>query len=42
MQEEAERGKDADLKAYARSALPTLEDHLKMAKQVDDAVKASK
>jgi putative membrane protein len=38
--EEAAHGKDAELKAYAASALPTLEAHLKMAKQVDDSVKA--
>jgi putative membrane protein len=38
--QEADRGNDAELKAYAASALPTLEAHLKMAKQIDDSVKA--
>jgi putative membrane protein len=37
--QEAEQGADRDLKAYAAASLPTLESHLKMAKQVDAAVK---
>ena len=36
---EANGGKDADIKAFAAKTLPTLEDHLKMAQQTNDAVK---
>ena len=34
---EAQSGKDADLKAYAQKTLPTLEEHLQMAKQLPGA-----
>jgi putative membrane protein len=37
--DEAQHGVDPDLKAFAAATLPTLETHLQMAKQVDDAVK---
>src|SRR5262249_16709841 len=31
---EASSGKDANMKAFAQKSLPTLEEHLKMAKQI--------
>lgn len=37
-QREAKMGKDADIKAWAGQVLPTLEDHLKQAKQIASAV----
>ncbi len=36
---EADNGKNADVKAFAAKTLPTLEDHLKQAEQVDSQVK---
>jgi len=36
---EAKNGKDADLKAFAEKTLPTLQEHLKMAQQLDDKLK---
>jgi len=38
---EASSGKDADLKAWAARTLPTLEEHLKMAKDAAMKVGAS-
>jgi len=35
---EADAGKDADIKAFAAKTLPTLEEHLKMARQADRKV----
>jgi putative membrane protein len=37
---EAERGSDADLKAFAASTLPKLQDHLAMAKSTEKAARA--
>ena len=39
---QAKSGKDADLKAFATKTLPTLQEHLKLAKNVQDTVKSSK
>ena len=39
---QAQSGKDADLKGFAASALPKLEEHLKMAQSVREATQASK
>lgn len=39
---QAESGKDADLKSFAASTLPKLEEHLKMAQSVNEATKTSK
>ena len=39
---ESASGKDPDVKQFASQALPTLEDHLKMAQSTDAAVKGSK
>ena len=39
---EAKMGKDPDVKAWAGQVLPTLEDHLKQAKQVASAVGGKK
>ena len=39
---QAELGKDADLKGFAASKLPKLEEHLKMAQSMSDATRASK
>lgn len=36
---EASSGKDSDVKAFASKTLPTLEEHLKLAQQTNDAVK---
>ena len=36
---EANSGKDANLKAFAQKTLPTLEDHLKMAQQMNASAK---
>jgi putative membrane protein len=33
-EKEARSGKDADLKAFAEKTLPTLKEHLKMAKEL--------
>jgi putative membrane protein len=41
-QDEAKSGKDPDIKNFAASTLPTLEEHLKMAQQTDNAVKGRK
>lgn len=38
-QKEADKGKDADLTAWARQTLPTLQDHLKMARDAETKVK---
>ncbi len=37
-QREAKTGKDADVKAFAEKTVPTLEEHLKQAKEVDSQV----
>jgi putative membrane protein len=39
---QAERGKDPELKAWASQQLPTLQEHLRMAQDIDKQVKASK
>lgn len=39
---EAKKAKDADLQKFAQSTLPTLEEHLAMAKKTDDVVQRSK
>jgi putative membrane protein len=39
---QAEAGKDADLKGFAASTLPKLQEHLQMAQSLSDATKASK
>lgn len=36
---ESEHGADSDMKAFASSTLPTLEDHLKMAEQTEQQLK---
>ena len=41
-QSEGKSGKDADIKNFAASTLPTLEDHLKQAKSAEAAAKAEK
>jgi len=41
-QKEAKSGKDADVKAFADGTLPTLEDHLNMAKRAEAAAKNEK
>jgi putative membrane protein len=38
---ESQAGKDADVKAFASKTLPTLEDHLKMARMTDQQVVSS-
>jgi putative membrane protein len=38
---EAKAGKDAEVKSFASSTLPILEEHLKLAKSVDQTVKGS-
>jgi putative membrane protein len=38
---EAKSGKDADVKAWAAKTLPTLEEHLKMAREAGGAVRTS-
>ncbi len=38
-EKEARSGKDADLKSFATSTLPTLQEHLKMAQTTNDALK---
>ena len=38
---QAASGKDADLKAFASSTLPKLEEHLKMAQSLSEATKTS-
>jgi putative membrane protein len=38
-EKEARDGKDADLKTFATTTLPTLQDHLKMAQQINDTLK---
>jgi len=39
---EAKSGKDSDVKAWAQSTLPTLEDHLKMAQETNSKLHAKK
>ena len=41
-QKEAKSGKDSELKSFASSTLPTLQDHLKLAQTTNDAVKNEK
>ena len=41
-QSEAKSAKDPEVKSFAQSTLPTLEEHLKMAKQAEAAAKAEK
>ena len=40
-QNEADKGKDADLKKFASQTLPTLKEHLQLAESAADAVKSS-
>jgi len=40
--EQAERGKDPDLKAWASQKLPTLQGHLRLAQDIDKQVKSTK
>ena len=40
-QNEADKGKDADLKKFASQTLPTLKEHLQLAESASDAVKSS-
>jgi putative membrane protein len=40
-QNEADKGKDADLKKFASQTLPTLKEHLQLAESTADAVKSS-
>ena len=39
---ESERGTDADTKAFAAKTLPTLQNHLQMAKTMNDSMKSMK
>ena len=39
---EAERGTDADTKAFAAKTLPTLQNHLQMARTMNDSIKSMK
>jgi len=39
---EAKNGKDADLRTFAEKTLPTLQEHLKMARQIHDQLKDQK
>jgi putative membrane protein len=39
---QAERGKDPDLKAWASQKLPTLQEHLRLAQDVESQVKSAK
>jgi putative membrane protein len=41
-QGEADKGKDADLKAFAAKTLPTVQDHLRMAQELDNGMRATK
>lgn len=41
-QGEADKGKDADLKAFAAKTLPTVQDHLRMAQELDNGMHATK
>jgi len=41
LREESESGKDADIKAWADRTMPTVEVHLKMARETDRAVATS-
>jgi predicted outer membrane protein len=36
MQSEIQSGSDSDLKAFAQKTLPTVQEHLRMAKQVQE------
>ena len=40
-QNEADKGKDADVKKFASQTLPTLKEHLQLAESTADAVKSS-
>jgi hypothetical protein len=39
---QAESGKDADLRTFAEGALPTLREHLELAKQVQSQITAAR
>jgi len=39
---EAKNGKDADLRSFAEKTLPTIEEHLKMARSIHDRVSSGK
>ena len=41
-QGEADKGKDADLKAFAAKTLPTVQEHLRMAQDLDSGMRGSK
>ena len=41
-QKEASRGMDSDIKAFASSTLPTLQEHLQMIQRIDDKMKMRK
>jgi putative membrane protein len=41
-EKEAKSGKDADIKGFASETLPTLQEHLKMARTTDSAVRGNK
>jgi len=41
-QGEANKGKDADLKAFAAKTLPTVQEHLRMAQDLDNGMRANK
>jgi putative membrane protein len=38
-QKEADKGKDSELTSWAKQTLPTLQDHLKMARDAETKVK---
>jgi putative membrane protein len=40
-QKESNMGRDSDVKSFASSTLPTLQDHLSQAEQVESKVNAS-
>jgi putative membrane protein len=41
-EKQAKSGKDNDLKQFASKTLPTLQEHLKMAQQIEDSTKKNK
>jgi putative membrane protein len=41
-EKQAKSAKDTDLKSFAEKTLPTLQEHLKLAESVNDAVKSGK
>ena len=41
-QGEADKGKDADVKAFAAKTLPTVQEHLRMAQDLDNGMRATK